>query len=95
MSLIIDVASNIFDTTKISKGTLLYAKHATWPEGKGGFVTAVSETEIVVQYHPGIANVTNHFFLPLSEVVNGEWEIRWSDDLTSVNAYSSEEESQA
>jgi len=87
MSLVIDTVSKIFDITLIKKGCLMYAKHRTWAEGKGGFVTAVKDTEITIQYHPGIGNVTNHFFLPVSEVTAGEWEVRWSEDLTTVSEF--------
>lgn len=42
---------------------------------------------ITVQYHPGIANVTNHFFLPAEEVAAGEWEVRWTKDMKTVYEY--------
>lgn len=87
MPLIIDSTKRVFDVSLLKKGYLLFAKHKTWPEGKGGFVTAVTEKEVTVQYHPGIGNVTNHFFLPAEEVASGEWEVRWSEDLTEVHQY--------
>lgn len=87
MGLIVDSVSKVFDTAQIEKGYLVYAKHRTWAEGKAGFVTAVTDTQITVQYHPGIGNVTNHFFLPASEVAAGEWEVRWSKDMSQVNKY--------
>ena len=90
MALIESQTSKVFDIEQIEKGDLLYAKHRSWPEGKGGFVTAVTEERITVQYHPGIANVTNHFFLPAKEVAAGEWEIRWSKDLSAVQEYEME-----
>lgn len=87
MALIVDTQTKVFDTTKIKKGDLLYAKHKSWPEGKGGFVTAVQTNEITVQYHPGIGNVTNHFFLQVGEVAAGDWEIRWTEDLKVVHEF--------
>lgn len=87
MPLIIDSTKRVFDVSLLKKGYLLFAKHKTWPEGKGGFVTAVTEKEVTVQYHPGIGNVTNHFFLPAGEVASGEWEVRWSEDLAEVHQY--------
>lgn len=87
MVLIVDAVSKVFDTSQIEKGYLVFAKHRTWPDGKAGFVTAVTETQITVQYHPGIGNVTNHFFLPAKEVAAGEWEVRWSKDMSQVNEY--------
>lgn len=90
MALIVDSVTKVFDTAQIKKGHLMYAKHSSWPEGHGGFVTAVTDKQITVQYHPGIANVTNHFFLPANEVAAGEWEVRWSVDLTVVEDYEQE-----
>ena len=40
-----------------------------------------------MQYHPGIGNVTNHFMIPVSEAVSGQWEIRWSADMSEVFEY--------
>lgn len=90
MALIVDSVTQVFDTALIKRGYLMYAKHRTWPEGKGGFVTAVTDKQITVQYHPGIANVTNHFFLPADEVAAGEWKVRWSEDLSVVSEYETE-----
>lgn len=84
MGLVIDSVKKVFDTGVIKKGCLIYGKHQSWREGRKGFVTAVTEKEITVQYHPGIANVTNHFFIPVTEVTEGQWELRWSDDLLKV-----------
>ena len=91
MGLIVDSVSKVFDTSQIEKGYLVYAKHRTWTEGKAGFVTAVTEKQITVQYHPGIANVTNHFILSVTEVVSGEWELRWSKDMSTVKEYKAED----
>lgn len=90
MGLLKDSVIKVFDTSSIKKGDLMYGKHQTWQEGKVGFVTAVTEEELTVQYHPGIANVTNHFFIPASEVADGQWELRWSADLSAVHDYRNE-----
>lgn len=92
MALLVDSTIKVFDTSQVKKRYLIYAKHRSWPEGKGGFVTAVTEKQITVQYHPGIANVTNHFFLPADEVAAGEWLVRWSEDMSKVNEYEAEGE---
>lgn len=89
MALIVDSITKVFDTAQIKKGYLMYAKHRSWPDGRGGFVTAVTDKQITVQYHPGIANVTNHFFLQADEVAAGEWEVRWSADMIEVHEYRS------
>ncbi len=90
MGLIVDAVSKVFDAAQIEKGYLVYAKHRTWNEGKAGFVTAITDKQITVQYHPGIANVTNHFFLSADEVASGEWEVRWSKDMSVVNEFKAE-----
>ena len=87
MGLLKDSVIKVFDASSIKKGNLVYGKHQTWQEGKAGFVTAVTEEELTVQYHPGIANVTNHFFIPASEVADGQWELRWSDDLSEIHEF--------
>jgi len=87
MQLVIDKVNKVFDIQLVNKGCLIYAKHKTWVEGKAGFITAVKDAELTVQYYPGIGNVTNHFFLPVSEVAAGEWEVRWSNDLMAVNEF--------
>ena len=87
MALIIQTSRPVFDASQVEKGCLLYAKHRSWDAGLGGFVTSVSEDRLVVQYHPGIGNVTNHFFIPAKEVADGQWEIRWSKDLTEIKSY--------
>lgn len=87
MALIIEKPVKVFDLTEIRKGCLLWGKHRTWSRGKAGFVTTAEEEQLVVQYYPGIGNVTNHFVIPASEATAGEWEIRWSADLDTVNAY--------
>lgn len=87
MELVIEKPEASFDLTRISQGCLLWGRHFTWDEGKAGFVTAVTKEQIIVQYHPGIGNVTNHFIIPVSEVAGGQWEIRWSADLLEVQEY--------
>ena len=67
MELITEKPVKQFDTSAIAKGNLIYAKHSSWDAGKSGFVTGVNGNEIAVQFHPGIGNVTNHFFILASE----------------------------
>lgn len=90
MSLILNEQKPIFDTASIAPGYALYGKHTTWDEGKTGVVTAVTESQLVVLYHPGIGNVVNHFFVPADEVADGAWELRWSKDLSEVEEYGEE-----
>ncbi len=87
MALVTEQPRAVFDLAEIKRGYLLWGRHRTWKEGKAGFVTSATEGQLVVQYHPGIGNVTNHFFIPVSEVADGQWEIRWSADLSAVQGY--------
>ena len=82
MELIIKENRARFDANVIKAG---YGKHASWDEGKTGIVTAVTDTTLVALFHPGIGNVINHFIIPIGEVEKGEWDVRWSKDLTTVN----------
>lgn len=84
MPLVVERPRKVYDLSQIKAGWLFYGKHNTWKEGKAGIVTSATEKELVVQYYPGIANVTNHFFIPAAEVYAGEWEIRWSADMSEV-----------
>ena len=87
MALVLEQSVATFDLSEIARGDLDYGKHHTWPEGKAGFVTSATEKELIVQYHPGIGNVTNHFHIPIDEAVGGQWEIRYSKDMSEVKTY--------
>lgn len=85
MELIIKENRARFDASVIKAGYAIYGKHASWDEGKTGIVTAVTDTTLVALFHPGIGNVINHFIIPIGEVEKGEWDVRWSKDLATVN----------
>ena len=87
MALVVEQPIATFDLSEIARGDLVYGKHRTWPEGKAGFVTSATEKELIVQYHPGIGNVTNHFRIPIDEAVDAQWEIRYSHDMSEVKTY--------
>ena len=87
MALIIEKPVNSFDLSQIKCGDLLWGKHSTWNEGRAGFVTSATDNQLITQYHPGIGNVTNHFIIPVSEAISGQWEIRWSSDMQDVFEY--------
>lgn len=78
--LLINKGIQTFDLSEVSRGTLICAKHRTWTEGQPGIVTYADEQVIRVQYPPTIQNVLNHYFIHAVEVVNGEWDIRYSGD---------------
>ena len=87
MALIMEKPTAAFDMSQIKRGDLLWGKHCTWNEGKAGFVTTATEQQLIVQYYPGIGNETNHFGIPVSEVIDGQWEIRWSTDMIEIKEY--------
>lgn len=75
-----------FNLDEIRRGTLIYAKHRSWKEGKSGIVYHASAERITVLYPNEKTNTQNHFFIPVSE--DGEWEIRYSNDgLRTVQEY--------
>lgn len=90
MALVIEKPVAAFDLSEIKRGYLLWGRHSTWNEGKAGFVTSVTESQLIIQYYPGIGNVTNHFMIPASEAAEGQWEIRWSADMTDIRGYNME-----
>lgn len=87
MEFIIEKPESVLNTSEIKTGMLVYAKHVSWKCGISGFVTAITEKEMIVQYHPRIGNVTNHFFINAKEVAAGDWQIRYSTDLSEVYEY--------
>lgn len=87
MALIVNQPVMAFDPAEVRCGYLLWGRHRTWHEGKAGIVTSATADQLTVQYYPDIGNVTNHFFIPASEAAKGEWEIRYSPDLSCVKGY--------
>lgn len=87
MALVTEKRGAAFDLAEIKRGYLLWGKHCTWNEGKAGFVTSATEEQLIVQYYPGIGNVTNHFIIPVAEAVDRQWEIRWSADMVEIQKY--------
>lgn len=86
--LLFDSTHKAFDQEKIRRGTLIHAKHKSWQEGQSGIVTEVLPDLLRVQYPPTIQNVLNHYFISVSEVENGEWQLRYSSDgLETVETY--------
>lgn len=92
MALVIEQPTAAFDLSQIKRGDLVWGKHFTWDEGKAGFVTAATKEQLIVQYHPGIGNVTNHFIVPVAEAVEGQWQLRYSSDMTEVYEYGFDDE---
>lgn len=87
MSLLVENTNSVFNTEAIRKGFLISAKHKCWEEAKTGIVSAVDQQTIRVLHQPAIANVTCFFEIPVAEVADGAWEIRWSENLSSIEEY--------
>ncbi len=87
MPLFVEMPTAMFDTSQIGRGDLVWAKHYSWDSGRAGFVTTARTDKLIVQYYPGIGNVSNHFIIPVCEVARGDWEIRWSEDLKDIQEY--------
>lgn len=80
-----------FDSTSLPRGTPIYAKHSSWKKGTIGMVSRVTDKNITVIFLPEITNTQNHFFIPLEEVLDGQWDIRYStDELQSISTYPEE-----
>lgn len=88
MALVIEKPVASFDLSQIQRGYLLWGRHSTWNEGKAGFITSATESQLIVQYYPGVGNVTNHFIIPVSEVAESQWELRWSADMSEIQEHS-------
>ncbi len=89
--LIIDSDSKEFNLDEIHRGTLVCAQHSSWDEAVAGVVTGAEEDCIRVQFPPSVQNTLNHFFIYASEVDDGEWTIKYSDDLETISQYPEEE----
>lgn len=87
MSLVIEEPTAAFDLSQVKRGDLLWGRHRTWKEGNAGVVTSATGAQLIVQYAPGIGNVTNHFIIPVSEAAGGQWEIRWSADMAEIKKF--------
>ena len=92
MALVIEKPIVAFDMSQIERGYLLWGRHSTWSEGKAGLVTTATVEQLIVQYYPGIGNVTNHFIIPVTEVAEGQWEIRWSANMAKIQEYNIKED---
>ena len=87
MQFLTESEQSIFNLEEIKEGWCAYVKHTSWTDGKAGFISALSENTMIVQYSPGIRNISNHTLIKVKDVVAGEWEIRVSPDLKNIYEY--------
>ena len=91
MSLIMDKQEKVFDCSTIKRGDPQYLpRHSCGKNPKSGIVSAVTPEEIKILYQPAIANVTNFLTIQADDVVTGQWKIRWSENLESIEEYDPE-----
>ena len=84
IELIKQTERHIFNIEAVKPGRMIYARHKSWEEGSGGYISAVGEDEIVVQCYAGLRNTASHFKILSEEVAKEQWEIRWSHDLKQI-----------
>ena len=83
-----EVTKDVINTDEIGRGTLVWAKHSSWEEGRSGIVTNATEKDIVITFLPSFQNVRNHFTILASELVDGQWQLRYSSDgLQNVSSF--------
>lgn len=91
--IIVESTRTVINTEEIARGTLIWAKHSTWDEGRTGIVKEATEKVITVLFLPSLQNVQNHFLIPASELEEGAWQVRYSTDgLQNVIAYGTDDE---
>ena len=79
---------NLINTEEITTGTLIWAKHTSWDDGRTGIIKDVNEKAIIVLFLPPLQNVQNYFVIKAAELEAGEWEVRYSTDgLVSVISF--------
>lgn len=91
--IIVESTRTVINTEEITRGTLIWAKHSTWDEGRTGIVKEATEKAITVLFLPTLQNVQNHFLIPASELADGAWQVRYSTDgLQNVIAYGTDDD---
>lgn len=91
LELIKDATQKQFDTSMVAKGDLIYVEDRATGCRWSGIVLYVSPDRITILYLPGIANVTNRKDLFAAEVGSGNYVIRISPDMSSIESYGDEE----
>ena len=89
MAIIKSITTDVFDVSAVKKNDFIRARHKSWAKDDvvNGLVASVSEKEIIVAYLPEVRNVRSHFFIPVTEVVDGQWSIIISKDLTESEEF--------
>ena len=90
--LVIEQTTNAINTDEIGRGSLTWAKHLTWEEGRTGIVENVDKEKILVRFLPVMQNIQSHFQINIAELTAGKWTLRYSSDgLETVVAYGGDE----
>ena len=78
---------------EIGRGTLICAKYDVWDDWESGIVESVTDSQIIVLHLPETQNVRTLFNILASEMENGEWKIRYSNDgMKTVQTFGEEDE---
>lgn len=86
--LIKETTNNVINTDEIGRGSLIWAQHMSWDNGRSGIVENATEEKILVRYLPSTQNVQNHFYIHAADLVKGDWVVRYSSDgLETVTQY--------
>lgn len=73
------------DKTAIRKGDMIRAKYVSWTRAINGIVAGVTVETITVLYIGIGGNVSNYFTITAAELADGDWELWWSPDFSSVS----------
>ena len=87
MALIIENAAPVFDLESVAKGDLIRARHKTWDKDdyRNGVIISATAERLVVLYYTGYGNVSNHYVIIADEVADGDWEVKWTTDMETIN----------
>lgn len=85
MPLIAKSKEKVFDETSIRKGDLIRAEYEGWDKPRNGIVTNVKKDKLTVLFLPEIGNVTSYYTILAQEVAEDKWEVRWTEDLETIN----------
>jgi hypothetical protein len=87
MALITSKTEELIDLTAISRGALIQAKEATWTTAKNGIVTAATAEKLIVISLADAGSMMNYFEILASEAAAGNWVIKWTNDMVTINSY--------
>lgn len=85
MRLLSDVHLQLFDTKTLKRGCAVRFKNKDGTIDRLGLVYKVNPEKMTVLYANVQNSATSYFDLNAKDVVKGEWEVFWSQDLEEVH----------